>query len=202
MQQSLRPARSAAITLLAAFVATLVPVAALGFSDVGTGASYSHAINALKERGVVEGYADGTFRERNSINRAEFLKIVLGSRLSVSGQSLGKGQNCFKDVEADDWFAPWVCMAKTEGIVSGYEDGTYKPDQEINFVEASKILSLAFKQQGQGGSLGVSKNPVVASVCEHVPMVRNGVMPNDDVHGGPFVHGAIVLLRDNSWGTI
>jgi uncharacterized secreted protein with C-terminal beta-propeller domain len=152
MQQSLRPARSAAITLLAAFVATLVPVAALGFSDVGTGASYSQAINALKERGVVEGYADGTFRERNSINRAEFLKIVLGSRLSVSGQSLGKGQNCFKDVEADDWFAPWVCMAKTEGIVSGYEDGTYKPDQEINFVEASKILSLAFKQQGQGGS--------------------------------------------------
>jgi len=33
-------------------------------------------------------------------------------------------------------------------------------------------------------------------------MVRNGVVSNDDVHSSPFVHGAIVLLSDNSWGTI
>lgn len=152
MKLSFPVSRAAAMPLLAAFVATLFPVVAFGFTDVRSDADFSKAINALKSRGVIEGYADGTFREKNSINRAEFLKIVLGSRLSVDGMSLPQGRNCFSDVTAKDWFAPWVCLAESEGIVSGYSDGTFKPGQDINFVEASKILALAFKQQGNAGN--------------------------------------------------
>ncbi|MFH0851313.1 MAG: beta-propeller domain-containing protein, partial [Candidatus Peregrinibacteria bacterium] len=46
-----------------------------------------------------------------------------------------------------EWFASYVCAAKEEGIVGGYPDGRFKPGQTINFVEAGKILSLAYGQQ-------------------------------------------------------
>src|SRR6185295_10570076 len=72
----------------------------------------------------------------------EFLKILLESRGEVTSDM----KNCFPDVQ-EEWFAKYVCLAKSEGIVGGYPDGTFKPNQSINFVEASKMLTLAYKQQ-------------------------------------------------------
>ena len=128
--------------LLALFAGTAPSVSAGAFSDVRDAATpYARAIEALRARGVVQGYADGTFRPGATINRAEFLKIILESRGDVSG-----GSDCFPDVR-DDWYARYVCAAKAEGIVGGYPDGTFKPERTINFVEAAKILSLAYDQQ-------------------------------------------------------
>ncbi|HRH93834.1 MAG TPA: beta-propeller domain-containing protein [Candidatus Peribacteria bacterium] len=140
--------RAAAGSLLVVMAANVAPQAVFGFSDLTASSPFSRAIQSLKDKGVVEGYADGTYRANDPVNRAEFLKIVLGSRLAVDGKSLGAGSNCFADVKTNDWFAAWVCTAKAEGIVSGYDTGDFKPEQNITFVEASKILALAFKQQG------------------------------------------------------
>lgn len=119
---------------------------ALVFQDVRPGVTpYSAAIESLKASGVIEGYNDGTFRPSQTVNRAEFLKIILESR----GKTV-EGSNCFPDVR-DEWFAPYICAAKEEGIVGGYLDGTFKPEQTISFVEAAKILSLAYGQQVQFG---------------------------------------------------
>ncbi|MDD5041502.1 MAG: beta-propeller domain-containing protein [Candidatus Peribacteraceae bacterium] len=119
---------------------------ALVFQDVRPGVTpYAAAIESLKASGVIEGYSDGTFKPSATVNRAEFLKIILESR----GWSF-LGQNCFPDVR-DEWFASYVCAAKEEGIVSGYPDGSFKPEQTITFVEAAKILSLAYGQQVQSG---------------------------------------------------
>ncbi|MEK7563465.1 MAG: beta-propeller domain-containing protein [Patescibacteria group bacterium] len=114
---------------------------AFAFTDVSSKTSYNRAINALQEQGVVEGYSDGSFKASTRINRAEFLKIVLESRGDISDL-----KNCFPDVNGE-WFANYVCTAKSEGIVSGYPDGSFKPEQEINFVEAGKILALAYGQK-------------------------------------------------------
>ncbi len=133
------------VALAGSLLAIAVPVA-LAFSDVGNTTPYAPAIQALQEQGVIEGYSDGTFKPSSTVNRAEFLKIVLGSRGGTF-----TGDHCFPDV-TDEWFASYVCTAKEEGIVGGYPDGLFKPDQTINFVEASKILSLAFKQQAQGSA--------------------------------------------------
>jgi len=128
----------------------LLPVlsAAATFTDVPTSHVNSDAITGLQEKGVVEGYENGTFKPESSINRAEFLKIVLQSR---GGYDPSIATNCFSDVH-DEWFAVHICSAKKEGIISGYPDGTYKPEQPVSFVEAGKILTLAFDQQTQGGS--------------------------------------------------
>lgn len=134
---------SGAVACIILFAAGLPPAAlALVFSDVRSGMTpYATAIEALRSRGIIEGYSDGTFKPSATVNRAEFLKIILESR----GGSF-TGDRCFPDVR-DEWFAPYVCTAKEEGIIAGYPDGLFKPEQTINFVEAAKILSLAFGQQ-------------------------------------------------------
>lgn len=104
------------------------------FSDLSSSHANYDAIEYLRVNNVVKGYADGTFRPDLTINRAEFLKIVM----EASGRELG-GQNCYPDVR-DEWFAKYVCKAKELGFVKGYSDGKFRPGQEINFAEASKII--------------------------------------------------------------
>lgn len=135
----------AATGIVTATILQIAPVFA-AFSDTAD-SPYRSAINALEERGVLQGYTDGTFKPEATINRAEFLKIVLESR----GDASFDGASCFPDVH-DEWFAPYVCTAKAEGVIGGYPDGSFRPEQPVSFVEAGKILTLAFKQQTQGGA--------------------------------------------------
>jgi uncharacterized secreted protein with C-terminal beta-propeller domain len=105
------------------------------FSDVGEWNTFYKAIDSLRADGVVVGYGDGTYGIDENINRAEFLKIVM----EVSDYEVS-GEDCFSDV-TDQWFAPYVCTAKEKGFVDGYADGTFKPEKEINFAEASKMIT-------------------------------------------------------------
>lgn len=130
-----------------AITLSLIPTGFAVFSDISMTTQYQTAIKALESKGVIEGYADGSFKPLSGINRAEFLKILLESR----GEVALTGNNCFPDVK-DQWFAKYVCAAKEEGIIAGYPDGTFRPEQQINFVEAGKMLSLAYKQTMSQGS--------------------------------------------------
>ncbi len=123
--------------LLSLFLFSYSASAETLFSDIDETHIYFSSIEYLENNDYVNGYDDGTFRPDNKINRAEFLKIVMsGVNYSVSGD------NCFEDVN-DEWFAPYVCEAKELGIIDGYDDGTFKPSQNISFVEASKIIAEA-----------------------------------------------------------
>jgi len=108
------------------------------FNDVEKSFEFFSAIVDLKDSGIVEGYTDGSYKPENSINRAEFLKILIMSIQEDFG-----GNNCFPDVK-DEWFAPYVCKAKELGLVSGYDDGFFRPERDINFAEVAKIVSNAF----------------------------------------------------------
>ena len=105
------------------------------FSDVGEWDTTFKAIDYLREEGIVIGYDDGTYGIDSNINRAEFLKIVM----EVSDITI-EGGDCYPDV-TDQWFAPYVCAADAAGHVDGYPDGTFRPNNDINFVEASKMIT-------------------------------------------------------------
>ena len=113
------------------------------FSDVsGSSTPYSEAIDSYRSQGIISGYNDGSFKPNATINRAEFMKIVMTAR---DGELDGPEGFCFPDV-GDQWHAPYICTARQDGIVSGYPDGTFQPGEDINFVEAGKIISLVFEQ--------------------------------------------------------
>lgn len=96
-------------------------------------------ISVLTYLGAVQGNPDGTFAPKRTLNRAEFLKIVLQSnkRIAISSSDAA---NCFPDVRAVDWFSRYVCLALRRGIVHGYPDGRFHPEREVNYAEALKIL--------------------------------------------------------------
>ncbi len=123
------------------------------FKDVNDSYPYKAAIEYAQERGVVGGYSDGTFRPNATVNRAEFLKILVESTSSdedIKGCMTDPETDAlsFKDVPKTAWFAPYVCYGSSyHGMyaIKGYPDGTFKPAQPISFVEAAKIIaSLRF----------------------------------------------------------
>jgi len=124
----------------------LLPITTFGaFTDVSDDHINVDAINYVQAHNMVKGYDDGTFKPNQTINRAEFTKIIISSKFSKN-----EINECnlltlnFSDISANQWFAPFVCIAKKKGIIEGYDDGTFKPAQEITFVEAAKIASSVF----------------------------------------------------------
>ncbi|MFH1284536.1 MAG: S-layer homology domain-containing protein [Candidatus Peregrinibacteria bacterium] len=108
----------------------------LYFPDVRENHQNELSIDSLVKDGIIEGYPDGTFRPDGEINRAELTKMIVASKISPSPE---KYNNCFPDVK-DEWFAPFICYAKEQGWVEGYQDGKFKPERNINRVEALKII--------------------------------------------------------------
>ncbi len=133
--------KSAILFLLPMFF--LVPNArAEVFTDVTTEHFNGEAIEFLKDNTIVEGYADGTYKPENRINRAEFTKIIIAA--NYSDEEIEACTNSpFFDTPAGEWFSKYVCMAKLHGVVGGYPDGTFQPAGFINFAEASKIVAEA-----------------------------------------------------------
>lgn len=115
------------------------------FADVDQFNLFYDAIVYVKAQGIVSGYTDGTYRPDEPINRAEFTKIIVGSKndaASIVNCRLAAGS--FSDVSPQDWYAPDVCLAVRTQLLAGYPDGSFRGAANINFAEAAKILSNAF----------------------------------------------------------
>lgn len=113
-----------------------VSAASVPFSDVKADSPYLSALVYLKEKGVVSGYDDGTFQPDKKVNRAEALKMLLGGL----GIQIYPQKNSFPDVAKGSWYEPYVAQALKNGYVKGYPDGFFRPEQEVNRVEALKML--------------------------------------------------------------
>ncbi len=112
-----------------------------GFSDVNKFNKNFQAIVYLRDHAVVAGYPDGTFRSEQGVTRAEMLKILIRGGLGITPGNEYQ-QACFTDVGANEWYANYVCYAKSKGWTEGYVDGTFQPNKMINKVEAIKFLAL------------------------------------------------------------
>ncbi len=113
------------------------------FSDLDKIHKNAPAIGWLKHQGIFNGYPDGSFQPDKTINRAELLKIL------VKGNDINPPKvrrKCFPDVDINVWFAPYVCYAKSEGWVSGYPDGNFRPGNIVNKAEALKMMSGSSSQ--------------------------------------------------------
>ncbi len=113
------------------------------FEEDVSQSQFKDSILSLREKDIISGYEDGTFKPFNPINRAEFIKIVIGAGFSANIINACTAEH-FTDVSSSDWFNNYVCIAKTRNIIDGYPDGTFRPEQNINVAEALKITLKAF----------------------------------------------------------
>ena len=113
------------------------------FVDLVEGSELSLAATELYRRGVVNGYANGFFLPERQINRAEALKILLTLRFGEVGQL--PLENSFVDVKSEDWFYKYVLMANHLGAVSGFDDGTFRPFENVTFAQFLKMMTVIFE---------------------------------------------------------
>lgn len=162
--------------------AFLVASSFSGFDDVSSGHRYADAIEYVADQGYVEGYDNDEYRPENKINRAEFLKIVMAATGNDSG-----GSNCFADVR-NEWFAPYVCAAKSEGIVEGYPDNTFRPAQTINVAESAALIARAYGENIQSGG-STWYIPYINALDEH-----NAMPPTATSVTSPLTRGEMAYI--------
>lgn len=110
------------------------------FGDVKSSDWFVSYVNTAKNEGIVSGYSDG-FRPNQNITRAEALKILL-----TAGQfDIPEEAPDFSDVASDAWYKKYVAFAEKNGIVGGYNDGTFRPNQFITRAEIAKITVKAME---------------------------------------------------------
>lgn len=121
------------------------------FSDVPTTQTYHSGIEFLAAQGIIGGYPDGTYKPKNTLNRAEMMKIIIEARIDKSNATALQQLNafstakCFSDVKPNQWFTKYICYAQSQGWVKGYDNGkNFRPTQTVSFVEALKITLKAF----------------------------------------------------------
>ncbi|MCC8169139.1 MAG: S-layer homology domain-containing protein [Oscillospiraceae bacterium] len=107
------------------------------FSDISEGEWYENYIGFIKQFGMIEGYEDGTFRADNHITRAEFAAIIFRYTRLVDVQT-----TVFEDTESH-WARSIISAIAEQGWLEGYEDGTFRPEQDITRAEAVTIINRA-----------------------------------------------------------
>jgi len=122
---------------------------------------------------VLSGYPDGTFGPDKTVNRAEFLKIVLGAQGGdVTSASSPTG---FRDVDENAWYTPYVRYGKQQGIVQGYPDGSFKPEQPVNFAEALKMAYVALGIEGNASAGGAWYEQYLSHAKDNGVLFSNNV---------------------------
>ena len=100
------------------------------------------AIDKLVQKSIVSGTSATTFEPAKSVNRAEFAKLVV----SAFGLTLKNDKVLsFSDVNSAEWYKQYVDIAVSNGIVTGYENNTFRPDNTITREEMCVMLARALK---------------------------------------------------------
>nr|CAH61072.1 S-layer protein, SlfB [Lysinibacillus sphaericus]CAI29288.1 S-layer protein (SlfB) [Lysinibacillus sphaericus] len=139
-------ATAATATLVAS---AIVPVAsAAGFSDVA-GNDHEVAINALADAGIINGYADGSFKPNQTINRGQVVKL-LGRYLEAQGQEIPADWNSkqrFNDlpVTAEEELVKYAALAKDAGVFNG-SNGNLNASQTMQRQQMAVVLVRAIKE--------------------------------------------------------
>ena len=139
------------LALVVVFAMMLSTVAFAGsFPDVADDADYASAIETLAAMGFFKGDDNGNFNPDATITRAEYAVIVC-RLLGIEGSATGK---CDFTDAADHWATGYIKMANQYGIVKGYGDGNFGPDDAVKYEEAVKMLVCALGYEPMATSKG------------------------------------------------
>ena len=166
------------------------------FSDVSPHYLYADEIQYLEDQGKIKGFSDGTFRPSQGITRAEFSKILLLSHYTPSEISECNSR-LFEDVSEDAWYSIYVCFAKEKGIVRGYEGGLFRPEQNITFSEAAKIIVTTFFEEEIEESKEDWWKPFVQKLEKENALPPTVGSPHDDLRRGEMAFLISTLEKKN-----
>lgn len=111
------------------------------FTDVKSSQWFSQHIGYLANHGQISGYNDGSFKPYQVITRAEAVALI--GRALLYDET--KTDTIFKDVPQTSFASGYIQRAVDANIITGYDDGTFKPDKTVSRAEMAILISKAFK---------------------------------------------------------
>lgn len=125
------------LMLVMALVVVMMPITAFGSepSDIGNHWA-KDVIDQWVGEGLASGYPDGTFKPENTITRAEFMALVNNAFGYTAEANIS-----FTDVTPQDWYNAVIAKGVEAGYVSGYPDGSIKPQANISRQEVAAIIA-------------------------------------------------------------
>ena len=128
---------------------TLLLIPTIGFADEDSFSDlpedhYAHnAVMFLKSKNIISGYEDGTFKPEKSVNRAEALKMIVAPLITDEQLAQAKEANTvFSDVNNDDWYKPYVELARAAKIIDG-------PPKKEQFNGGNAVIKVEFMKMVQ-----------------------------------------------------
>ncbi|WP_339364849.1 S-layer homology domain-containing protein [Vallitalea maricola] len=115
------------------------------------------AINNMGSRMIVTGMGNGNYNPDGDITRGEFAAIVV----RALGLETGRGEYKFSDVKATNWFSGYIETASKYGIINGYNESTFAPNDKITREQAMTMIARAMKITGLESSLKDNENYTV-----------------------------------------
>lgn len=150
------------------------------FGDVPIGEWYEKAVTYLAERGVINGYQDGTFKPGNSITRAEFTTLIVRYQNITAA-----GKPSFNDISANHWAKSYIGAAQNAGLIGGYQDGSFQPEHKITRAETVTILNRALKRSDDSADytgLTMPFSDVPANHWAYREIIEAAVTHNVTIH--------------------
>lgn len=112
------------------------------FKDVTAAVSSSGYVEALAEAKIISGFPDGTFRPNEPVTRAE-MAILIAKAYQIAGQTTGP----FKDINSKVTGYQYINGLAAKKIISGFEDGTFRPSEAINRAGFAAFLAKTTNEQ-------------------------------------------------------
>src|SRR5450756_1801958 len=129
--------RIIAVLAIICLMFSLMPANTFAFQATDISGHWAQVkIQSWIDKGLIKGYPDGTFKPDQDITRAEFMALVNRAFGYTAVAPI-----TYTDVKAGSWYAPEVAKAQAAGYITGYPDGTMKPENPISREETATIIS-------------------------------------------------------------
>ena len=139
------------------------------FPDVDKNSEMSPYIAALQDRGIIGGFADGSFRPRNNVTRAQASAIIAKA---FGIRSAGASGN-LKDISGHG-AETQIRILASNGIVKGYADGRFRPNAPVTRAQLSKMITVAM---AVAGVQKAEANPILRNFYQAQQLID--LLPSD-----------------------
>lgn len=151
------------ISFLTAFVLATSMILPFGVSAAVS--NDDSLISFVSSLDIMKGDPDGNFRLDDYVTRAEFTKVAIAASVHKNSVASRLTVSPYPDVKYTHWAAPYVSVAVNNGLVNGYEDSTFRPENNVSLEEAVTIVlkMLGYTSDDFGsswpyGQMGMANN--------------------------------------------
>ena len=155
----------------------------ISFSDVNPGDWFYDNVMDAAENGYISGMGDGTFNPTGATTRAQFASMIANA---MGYEANPDAKSAFPDVADDFWGKAAINFCVENGILSGYDDGTFQPNKAITRQEAASILRNAFELTETTSELFPDDSAIAGWAKESVYLVKAAELMKGDAGTGNF----------------